>query len=351
MFEEALVLADYEGLRAACRARNVDGGGVRYGVGLAAVVETSGVGPFESARVALTREGAIVLSTGATSLGQGLGTALAQVCAEVLRVRPEDITLHLGDTRFMPEGVGSYASRSAVMAGNAVHQASVRLREKIVALAAQRFEASPQDVALDDGAAIVRGVPDRRCSLREIAALAGASGGEIALEAEHRHETARSIGSLGVHLACAGVDLATGEVRPERYVVVCDVGRAINPMIVEGQLVGGVTLGLGHALMEEIVYDASGQLLTGTFMDYALPTAARAPAVDAVVLERVPGPNPLGVKGAGEAGTSGAGAALANAVADALGAGPGAAIRQLPLTAPRVMAALSRGEEEARARG
>jgi CO/xanthine dehydrogenase Mo-binding subunit len=128
-------------------------------------------------------------------------------------------------------------------------------------------------------------------------------------------------------------------VRPERYVLVCDVGRPINPRIVEGQLVGGVALGLGHALQEDLVYDASGQLLTGTFMDYALPRADQLPPIEIVLLDHAPGPNPLGVKGAGETGTSGVGAALANAVADALGV----PIRRLPLTASAVIAARPSG--------
>src|SRR3989442_1160375 len=204
----------------------------------------------------------------------------------------------------MPHGVGSSASRSAVMAGNAVHHASTRLRDKIVALAARHFEASPDDVVLDDGAAIVRGLPDRRCTLREIAALAGAP-----LDVEWRHETARSIGSLSVHLAVVGVDVTTGEVHPETHFVLCDVGRAINPTIVQGQLVGAVIQGLGHATMEELVYDASGQLLTGTFMDYALPTAGWAPSVEIVMHNAAAPSNPLGVKGAGEAGTTGGGPA------------------------------------------
>jgi carbon-monoxide dehydrogenase large subunit len=332
MFEHALQAGQYEARLAACRERNAAGGDVRFGVGLAAVVETSGTGPFESARVTLTSEGMIVLAAGATSLGQGLPTTLAQVCAEVLQVPPADITVHLGDTRFMPHGFGSNASRSAVMAGSAVYQASTRLREQIVALAAAHFEASPADVTLEDGAAIVRGVPDRRCSLREVAALAGAP-----LEAEWRHETPRAIGSLGVHMAVVGVDVTTGEVRPETHFVLCDVGRAINPTIVEGQLVGAVIQGVGHATMEELVYDPSGQLLTGTFMDYALPTAGRVPSVEVLIHEAPAPSNPLGVKGAGEAGTSGVGAAIANAVAAAVGP---AAARHLPVTAQRVKAAL-----------
>jgi aerobic carbon-monoxide dehydrogenase large subunit len=333
MFEHALKAGRYAERVAECRELNAAGGDVRYGVGLAAVVETSGTGPFETAKVALTSEGRIVLAAGSTSLGQGLPTTLAQVCAEVIQVSPADIAVHLGDTRWMAQGVGSSASRSAVMAGTAVYRASTRLREQIVALAAARFEASPADITLEDGAAFVRGVPDRRCSLREIAALAGGP-----LEAEWRHETTSAIGSFGVHLSVVGVDVTTGEVRPETHFVLCDVGRAINPAIVEGQLVGAVIQGLGHATMEELVYDPSGQLLSGTFMDYAMPTAARVPQVELLVHETPTLSNPLGVKGAGEAGTSGVGAAVANAVASAVGA---AAARHLPVTAPRVKAALA----------
>lgn len=340
MFEQALKAGQYEARLAACRERNAAGGDVRFGVGLAALVETSGTGPFESARVTLTSEGTIVLAAGATSLGQGLPTTLAQVCAEVLQLPPADIAVHLGDTRWMPHGVGSSASRSAVMAGSAVYQASARLREKIVAIAAAHFEASPADVTLEDGAATVRGVPDRRCSFREVAALAGAP-----LEAEWRHETARAVGSFGVHLSVVGVDVTTGEVHPETHFVLCDVGRAINPTIVQGQLVGAVVQGIGHATMEELVYDPSGQLLTGTFMDYAMPTAGRTPAVEVLIHEAAAPSNPLGVKGAGEAGTSGVGAAIANAVAVAVGA---AAARRLPVTAPRVRAALEPGAPDAR---
>ena len=178
----------------------------------------------------------------------------------------------------------------------------------------------------------MRGVPDRRCSLREIAALAASP-----LESEWRHETTRAIGSFGFHLSVVGVDVTTGEVHPETHFVLCDVGRALNPAIVEGQLVGAVIQGIGHATMEELVYDSSGQLLTGTFMDYAMPTAARVPAVELLVHESAAASNPLGVKGAGEAGTSGVGAAVANAVAAAVGS---AAARHVPVTAPRVKAAL-----------
>jgi CO/xanthine dehydrogenase Mo-binding subunit len=335
MFEHALETIGYDTLVAECRAQNAAPGDVRYGIGMAAAVETSGVGPYENAKVTLTADGALVLAAGATSIGQGPATTLAQICAEVLQVAPEAIAVHLGDTRFLADGMGSNASRSIVMAGNAVYRAAGGLRDRIVALAARHFEASPEDVILEDGAALVRGVPDRRCSLREVAALAGGP-----LAAEHRHEAAESIGSCVLHFALVAVDLATGVVRPRRYVLVADVGRPINPMIVEGQLVGGVAQGLGHALMESLVHDAGGQLLTGTLMDYALPTAAVVPPIQVVLLDDAPGPNALGVKGAGETGTSGVGAALANAVASALG--DTAVIRRLPLTAASVASALRR---------
>ena len=169
---------------------------------------------------------------------------------------------------------------------------------------------------------------------REIAALAPGP-----LEAEWRHETTRAVGSFGVHLSVVGVDVATGQVQPESHFVLCDVGRAINPTIVEGQLVGAVVQGLGHATLEELVYDPTGQLLSGTFMDYAIPTARGAPAVEILVHEAAAPSNPLGVKGAGEAGTSGVGGAVANAVANAVGAD---AASHLPVTAPRVRAALER---------
>jgi CO/xanthine dehydrogenase Mo-binding subunit len=245
-------------------------------------------------------------------------------------VPPGDITVHLGDTRWMPHGVGSSASRSAVMAGSAVYQASTRLREQIAALAAAHFEASAADIELEDGAAVVRGVPDRRCTLREIATLAGGP-----LEAEWRHETTNAIGSFGVHLSVVGVDVTTGEVRPETHFVLCDVGRALNPTIVEGQLVGAVVQGIGHATMEELVYDSNGQLLTATFMDYAMPTAARVPRSSSSSTAPAPA-NPLGVKGAGESRPPGSRAAVANGVAARWAIPP----PPPAVTAPRVKAAL-----------
>jgi CO/xanthine dehydrogenase Mo-binding subunit len=339
MFERALAAADHERLVARCREHNAGGRDVRLGVGLATVVETSGVGPFESAKAALRADGRIVVATGAPSLGQGLATTLGQVCADVLRVPLDRITVHHGDTREIAYGTGTYASRSAIMAGNAVHEAALGLRDRILDRAAARLEASPADLRLEDGDVVVVGVPDRRCSLREVAASAPPDDRGTVLEAECRYEGGGGATGFGVHVAVVAVDVATGRVRPERYLVVCDVGRAINPAIVEGQLHGGVVQGLGNAVMEEVVYDDGGQALTASLMDYAVPSAAEVPPVDVVVLEHArPASNRLGFKGAGETGTSGAGAAIANAVADALGSA--VRITELPLTAARVMAAI-----------
>jgi CO/xanthine dehydrogenase Mo-binding subunit len=233
------------------------------------------------------------------------------------------------------------------MAGSAVHLASVKLKERIIRAAADRLEVSAADLRLEAGRVFVVGMPDRGYSLKELAALVTsprrrATDGEPPatpevdpLEALHYHTTTHDTSAFAVHFAVVAVDVRTGVVQPRRYAVVCDVGRAINPMIVEGQLVGGVIQGLGGALLEELVYDDGGQLLTQSLMDYLLPSAAESPAVEVTLLEEAPSPsNPLGVKGVGELGTSGAGAALANAVANALG--PGVEITRLPLSPDRL---------------
>jgi CO/xanthine dehydrogenase Mo-binding subunit len=276
------------------------------------------------------------------------------VAAEVLRVPLDHVVVRHGDTALMPYGVGTYASRAAVVAGSAVHQAALKLRDKILRVAAAHLEVSPADLILEDGRVSVTGVPNRGYSLREVAALAGPGRrpgthpavqvvGDIdALEAIHYHHVTHETSSFGVHVAVVAVDTKTGLVTPRWYALVYDVGKAINPMIVEGQLVGGIIFGLGGTFLEELVYDADGQLLTTSFMDYLLPCSLGCPKVEVTTLEETPSPsNPLGVKGVGEAGTSGAGASLANAVADALG--PGVDLTTLPLSPDRVRAMLSRG--------
>jgi carbon-monoxide dehydrogenase large subunit/6-hydroxypseudooxynicotine dehydrogenase subunit gamma len=352
-FEQALAVADYERLREESRRENAAGGDVRVGVGLACIVEPTGWGPFESAKVRVMPTGKIHVYTGATSMGQGQETTLAQVCAEVLQVPLEDIVVRHGDTALMPYGGGTFASRAAVMAGSAVHEASVKLREQILRVVADHLEVGPADLELGDGRISVRGMRTRGLSMREAAALVGPrrpdghpDAGRVRdrapLEATHYHHTSHETAGFAVHVAVVAVDTKTGLVRTRRYVLLTDVGRAINPVIVEGQLVGGVVHGLGGTFLEELVYSDDGQLLTGSFMDYLLPTSAECPEVDVTLVEAPSPSNPLGVKGVGESGTSGAGAALANAVANAIGARP--EITTLPLS-PRRLVALLEGEE------
>jgi carbon-monoxide dehydrogenase large subunit/6-hydroxypseudooxynicotine dehydrogenase subunit gamma len=349
VFQRALETVEYGRLRDEARAENAAGSDIRVGVGLACLVEPSGWGPLESAKVQVTPAGKVRVYTGATSQGQGQETTLAQVCAEVLRLPLDDVTVCHGDTALMPFGQGTHASRSAVMAGSAVHLAALKLKEKILRAAAARLEVSPVDLRLEDGRVSVTGMPSRGYSLREVAGLVaspatragdGAAPGSSEvepLEVLHYHTTTHDTSAFAVHVAVVAVDMATGVVRPRRYAVVCDVGRAINPMIVEGQLVGGVIQGLGGALLEELVYDESGQPLTTSFLDYLVPSATESPAVRVTILEEARAEtNPLGVKGVGELGTSGAGAALANAVADALGQSIG--ITALPLSPDRLHA-------------
>jgi aerobic carbon-monoxide dehydrogenase large subunit len=326
IFERALAHADYAGLLARCREANVDGNRTRLGVGLTCFAEPGGRGPFESARVELALSGKVHVYTGAGSQGQGQETILAQICADVLDIPHDDVVVHLGDTGLMPYGEGTYASRTTVNAGSAIYRAAQRVKDKILRAAAVHLEASPADLVIKDGRIAVAGSPTHGCTLRDVAALVAPPAQPIApdlvapLDSLEYHRTKEMTFSFSVHIAVVAVDTQTGAVTPQRYVLVCDVGRAINPRLVEGQLIGGVAHGLGGALMQQLVYDTDGQLLTGTFMDYALPRADSVPPIDVVILEEGGvTSNPLGVKGVGETGTSGAGAALANAVAHALG--------------------------------
>jgi aerobic carbon-monoxide dehydrogenase large subunit len=334
LFEAALGRIGYDQLRAAqAEARR---SGRHVGIGLAYVVEKSGLGPWESARVVVDGGGGVVVHTGIPSVGQGVETVFAQVCADVLGVRYEDVTVRYGDTEALPDSVGAFGSRGTVVGGSAVLGAAERVRAKILAVAARELEAHPADLELRDGAVRVRGVADRALTLREVARAAGApralaAGLEPGLEALHYHGQEKMTYGHGLHVAVVEVDGETGVPRVLRYAVVYDVGRAVNPMLVEGQLVGGLAQGLGAALHEELAYDAAGQLITGTLLEYHLPVAADMPPLELWLREDDPSPtNPLGVKGAGEDGIVAAGAAVANAVADAL-APLGVEVRALPL--------------------
>ena len=308
----------------------------RRGLGLAMFVEKSGLGPQETADVTVSRSGAVHVYSGGTSMGQGIETVLAQITADALGVDPRAVRVTAGDTAAQPFGAGSWASRSTVVGGNAVHQAATAVRDRAIELAARLLEAAPEDLELAGGVVSVRGDPDltaARLTLADIARAAAPAG----LSARRRFEVTHMTYPYGAHIAVVEVDTGTGQVRVLRYLVAYEVGRAINPMLVEGQLRGGVAQGIGGALFEEFGYDEAGQPQATTFIEYRVPTAAEIPPVDVLLSQDAPAPgNPLGVMGAGEGGVNAAGAAVANAVRDALGLAGG--VSQLPLTPARVCA-------------
>jgi aerobic carbon-monoxide dehydrogenase large subunit len=311
-------------------------GGRRVGLGLALFVEDTGLGPYEGIRVRVDPDGRVFVYSGASSQGQAHETTLAQIVADDLSVPLEQVTVVPGDTDGLPYGVGTFASRVAVLASASATHAAGEVRRKALAIAAERLEAAAEDLVLEDARVTVRGVPGRGLALGEIAAIASAprpgyalpGGMAPGLEASGFVHVTQSTYSSGAHAAVVEVDPDTGVVRVLRYVAVDDCGVMINPMVVEGQVHGGIAHGIGNALLERVVYDGAGQLTTGTLMDYALPRAADVPRLE-VHHVVTPSPlNPLGVKGAGEGGTLPAPAAIANAVADALGVD----VTEMPLT-------------------
>ncbi len=324
-------------------------GAVRRGRGIVALVEPSAFGPYESARIEVDPDGSVCITTGASSQGQGHETMLAQVAAEILDLPIERFRVRHGDTGLISYGGGSYASRTAVMAGNAVHRAALEVRTKALKAAAQMLQAEEADLALSGGKCVVKSAPDTHVTLAHVARVLTPGNPELlppsneAIFDDHDGLTGtcflRGVPSgtsvFAVHLAEVALDTATGELAIERYCVAADVGRAINPMIVRGQLVGGVVQGIGGTLLEELVYDEESQLQTGTFADYMLPSAHEAPPIDTLIVEKARAlSNDLGVKGVGEVGISGVAAVIANAVADALGGAARPTV--LPLTQERL---------------
>ena len=340
-FEAALKAIDYPAARAEqARARRA---GRYLGIGFGCFVEKAGLGPWESARVEVDESGHVVVYTGVCSVGQGLETSMAQICAQVLGIRFEDVTVVHGNTAMIPFGVGGFASRGTVVGGSAVFEATRKVRVKMLDLAAHHLEALRDDLVVEGGRVYVQGVPGRALTFKDLARAAGPgavrpAGMEPGLQADHIFQAAKMCYPYGTHVAVAEVDPGTGGVTIRAYAIAYDVGKAINPMIIEGQLVGGLGQGVGGTLLEELAYGGDGQILTTSFMDYLLPTAAEMPErVHAQILEEAPSPlNPLGVKGAGEGGTAGSSGAIANAVADAL-APFGVTINHLPLTPERIV--------------
>ncbi len=357
--ERLLEAARYAELRreqAAARAA-----GRCLGIGLACFVELTGPGaqfygvggaPIsgqEGATVRLEPSGAVTALVGVTDQGQGTRTALAQIIADALQVPLKQVTVLAGDTAMVPYGGGTWASRGMPIGGSATWLAARALADRVRRVAAALLEAHEADVVLHAGRAVVRG-SDRGLALREIARAVHFRSNELrglepSVEATVHYANPEAwTFTNGAHLAVVEVDVETGWVRVLRYVTVDDCGRLVNPALVEGQIQGGVAQGIGAALMEHCVYDAAGQLLTTTLMDYALPTAADVPVIECHHLETPAPALAGGFKGAGEAGVTGAAAAVLNAVNDAL-APLGAALAELPLTPARVRAAVERATD------
>jgi carbon-monoxide dehydrogenase large subunit/6-hydroxypseudooxynicotine dehydrogenase subunit gamma len=340
LLDAAIERSGYAGW--ASESRELRAHGRAVGVGLAYFLEKSGGGGFERARVEVQPSGRVRIASGGASLGQGIETVLAQVAADELGVDPSGVDVTTGDTDLVSAGGGSWASRSTIFSGGAVSLAARATADRARAVAADLLEAAPGDIRLQDGHALVAGSPDRRVALGEVAAAcdavsAGRRGEEPGLTAARTFVDAPMTYPYGVHLAQVEVDPASGGVRVLRYFIAYEVGRAVNPRLVEGQLAGGAAQGLGGALMEEFRYDAEGQPLCTSFMDYLVPSAAEMPVVGTAIHEDAPSPgNPLGAKGAGEGGVDGAGAAIAAAVEDALGVSR--AIRAVPVAPERVRA-------------
>ena len=298
----------------------------RYlGVGVSAYVEACGVGPGieEFGGVEVRPSGEVLVRSGTAEIGTGHATGYAQIVARELGVPFEDVEVRLGDTAETGEGTGTFGSRAMAVGGSALKEGAEAVREKAREIAAHHLEASPEDIAFEDGEFAIRGAPDRSLSMAEVAELAADPGDlpaniDPGLDATASYDPPNYTFPFGTHVATVEVDPDTGEIDIRRYVAVDDVGTQINPTIVEGQVHGGIAQGLGQALYEAAEYDDTGTLVGGSLQDYAVPRAHHMPEIewDSTVTESPH--NPLGVKGVGEAGAIAAPPAIVNAVVDAL---------------------------------
>jgi len=294
------------------------------GLGIVSYVEGTGIGPYEGARVKVDASGKVNVATGIGTQGQGHFTSFAQIVADQLGVDIKDIRLVTGDTKEFGWGVGTFASRGAVVAGNAIHAAAVGVRKKILKNAGEHFEVAEEDLVIEDGKVYVKGVKQKSIKLGELAQLANPLRGAVKPGTEPGLEATDYFGpeggstASGVHAMIIEIDPQTMMLKIKKYVVVHDCGKVINPMILEGQIQGGVAQGIGNAFYEQLVYDESGQLTNASFMDYLLPTANDVPNIETDHIETPSPLNPLGVKGAGEAGAIPVGPLFAQAIEDAL---------------------------------
>jgi len=337
-FDRLLATLDYAGWRREQARRRPSRRPI--GIGLCAYVEGTGLGPFEGADVRVDPDGTIFVDLGVCAQGQGHETTLAQICADELGAPLEMIVVRGGDTRLVGFGMGTIASRVAAVAGPAVARSAGEVATRARLVAGEMFECAPTDVVLAQGRAHVKGVPGRSLSLGQVAGAAVrsralAATGAPGLGACTFFYPGTVTWAFGAHGVVAEVDVETGAVRLLAYAAMHDCGRPINPVIIEGQLHGGIAQGIGTALGEALVYDEAGQLLTGTLMDYPLPRADEMPSFAVAHLDFPSVVNPLGIKGVGESGVIAPAAAIANAVEDAL-ADRGVLIDRVPLTPARV---------------
>jgi CO/xanthine dehydrogenase Mo-binding subunit len=354
LLASALDAFGWDAVQAQLRERRAAGEIVGVGIGL--FLEKSGQGPSDNALVSVDTQGYVEVVTGGASVGQGFETAMAQICAETLGVDYRRVRVVHGQTDRIRFGIGAHASRATVMTGGAVHLAAAQVRRKALALAAELLQAPAHQLDIVEGVVARRDFGDGpSITLGELARQSApgqeATGqGTPGLHSEGWFHSDQLAFPYGVHLAVVRIDGGTGKVAIERYLVANDVGRAVNPKMIDGQISGGVAQGVGGALYEEFCYDAAGQPLSVTLADYLMPTLCEVPSVEVMITEDAPSPfNPLGVKGVGEAGCSAAGAAIASAIDDAIGV-PGA-VTSLPVTPQRMLTLLASDQRRSRQSG
>ena len=357
---KALEMVGYESFRKEQEQARKQG---RYlGIGLSTYIEICGAAPsswigvgptgqgwgaamWESANIRIHLTGKVILTIGTQPQGQGHETTMAQIVSEELGIPMEDIIVQLGDTLGTPFGYGTYASRSAAVGGMAVYNSAQKIKEKAKRLAAHLLEASPDDMTFEDGKAFVKGSPDKGKTIQELAGAAALAyslpaGMEPFLDDVTYYDPPECTYPFGTHVCVVEVDKETGQTKILRYLAVDDVGKRINPLIVDGQIHGGITQGVAQALWEGAVYDENGQLLSGSMMDYAVPKASFLPTLELGSTETPSPTNPLGVKGVGETGTIASSPAVVNAVVDAL-VPFGIKHLDMPLTPEKVWRAMS----------
>jgi aerobic carbon-monoxide dehydrogenase large subunit len=344
LLDKALAAAGWPALQTELGRRRAAGETV--GAGVAMFVEKSGLGPFDGVRISIDDKGAVEIVSGSASVGQGMETALAQICADTLGVDYQRVRVIHGQTDRIAYGMGAFASRVTVMTGEATRVAATKLRAKAIATAAALLQSPPETLDVVDGRVVSKAAAHGpSVALGDVAKARGPASKLLGedlpgLSAEGWVEQTHMAYPYGVHIAVVRVDREAGAVAIERYLVAYDIGKAVNPMLVEGQITGGVAQGVGGALLEEFLYDGRGEPLAVTFADYLMPTAREVPPVETLISEDAPSPlNALGLKGAGEGGANPVGAVIAAAIDDALQM-PGAVTR-LPVT-PQQLRALAK---------